>query len=105
MRFVLFGRPLKRLETVRPGASFTNKLKTKQVLAGGLPKTAAEYEEDHRVPLCAGGNPKDERNLWPQPRFGQWTAKDKDESREIRVPRAVQRQDQPEGCAGVVPRA
>jgi len=49
------------------------------MLAGGLPKTMADYEEDHRVPLCAGGNPKDERNLWPQPRFGQWTAKDKDD--------------------------
>jgi hypothetical protein len=33
---------------------------------------------DHRVPLCAGGDPRDRRNLWLQPRTGQWTAKDKD---------------------------
>ena len=75
-------------DTVRPGVSFTNKLKKKQMLAGGLPKTMADYEEDHRVPLCAGGHPKNERNLWPQPRFGQWTAKDKDQL-ELSVCRAL----------------
>lgn len=29
--------------------------------------TAADYEEDHLIPLELGGNPTDPRNLWPQP--------------------------------------
>ena len=30
------------------------------------------YHEDHIVPLCAGGHPRDPKNLWPQPIRGQW---------------------------------
>ena len=32
--------------------------------------TTADYEEDHRVPLCIGGHPRTTKNLWPQPRGG-----------------------------------
>ena len=39
----------------------------------------AQFQLDHRVPLCAGGHRKDERNLWLQPRSGQWGAKFKDQ--------------------------
>ena len=37
-----------------------------------------KYEEDHLVPLCLAGAPQDPANLWPQPRFGEWTADHKD---------------------------
>ncbi len=37
-----------------------------------------EYEEDHLVPLCLAGAPQDPSNLWPQPRFGEWSADRKD---------------------------
>jgi hypothetical protein len=26
-----------------------------------------DYEEDHFIPLEVGGNPKDPKNLWPEP--------------------------------------
>jgi hypothetical protein len=32
-----------------------------------LPGSAADYEEDHFIPLELGGHPTDPRNLWPQP--------------------------------------
>jgi hypothetical protein len=35
-------------------------------------------EEDHLVPLCLAGAPQDPANLWPQPRFGEWSADRKD---------------------------
>ena len=35
------------------------------------------YELDHLIPLGEGGA-NDERNLWPQPRVGKWSAQDKD---------------------------
>ena len=53
-----------------------------------LPGKASEYEEDHLVPLCLGGHPTDHRNLWPEPRDGQWAAKFKDQL-EASVSRAV----------------
>lgn len=49
---------------------------------------AADYEEDHLVPLCVGGHPTDERNLWPETREGKWSAKFKDQL-EASVCRAV----------------
>jgi len=30
-------------------------------------KTASHYEEDHFISLELGGNPTDEKNLWPEP--------------------------------------
>ena len=74
--------------TIRPSSSYTGRLKTQQMHALHLPGRAKDYEEDHLVPLCVGGHPNDPRNLWPQPRRGQWTAKVKDQL-EASVCRAV----------------
>jgi len=38
-----------------------------------------DYHEDHLVPLCVGGHPRDERNLWPEPVAGKWSASVKDQ--------------------------
>lgn len=51
-------------KTVRPPASFTNKLKRSQLSPG---TNLRLYEEDHRVPLEVGGAPRDPKNLWPEP--------------------------------------
>ena len=67
-------------KTVRPPAQYTNQLKRKQIAlyhyANVDPK---QYEEDHLIPLSVGGNPRDSKNLWPEPRFGEWSAARKDE--------------------------
>ncbi len=65
--------------TVRPPASYTNRLEAKQMLELGLPGSAHDYHEDHLVPLCAGGHPTDPLNLWPQPVTGKWTETVKDQ--------------------------
>ena|SRR5258708_7857993 len=65
--------------TIRPSTSYTNRLKAQQMRALHLPGKVSEYEEDHLVPLCLGGHPTDHRNLWPEPRDGQWAAKFKDQ--------------------------
>lgn len=61
--------------TVRPPTSYTSPIKA--VLLNGA--DPALFEVDHRVPLCAGRHPTDARNLWLQPKNGQWTAKYKDQ--------------------------
>jgi len=66
-------------KTIRPPAYYTSKLKKKQIHQLGLPGGMKDYEEDHLVPLCAGGAPKDPHNLWPQPRGGKWNAAAKDQ--------------------------
>lgn len=53
--------------SIRPPATYTTKLKLKQLRAMGLTGHAAEYEEDHFIPLEVGGHPTDPRNLWPEP--------------------------------------
>jgi hypothetical protein len=64
---------------VRPPSSYTNALKKSQIRAYRYADTKpADYEEDHLIPLELGGNPVDPRNLWPQPRNGQWNAAKKD---------------------------
>jgi len=78
--------------TVRPSPSYTNRLKARQMRELHLPGNAKEYEEDHLVPLCVCGHPTDHRNLWPEPREGQWAAKFKDQL-EASVCRAVCRGD------------
>ena len=35
--------------------------------------------EDRLIPLSIGGNPRDPKNLWPEPRFGLWLAARKDD--------------------------
>lgn len=63
-------------KTVRPPATYTNKLKVTQIRQYGYADTnVRDYEEDHLVPLSLGGSPRDPRNLWPEPR-GQAPAKD-----------------------------
>lgn len=49
--------------TVRPSASYTNRLKLAQV----GPANLAAYEEDHLIPLELGGAPRSTRNLWAEP--------------------------------------
>lgn len=56
--------------TVRPSKSYTNALKRTQMKARHLPGSAADYEEDHLVPLELGGAPADPLNLWPEARNG-----------------------------------
>lgn len=54
-------------DTVRPPSSLTTKLKKQQMLDLHLAGTASDYEEDHLISLEVGGNPRDPRNLWPEP--------------------------------------
>jgi len=44
-----------------------------------LEGSARDYQEDHLVPLCVGGAPRDPDNLWPQPLNGRWSAAVKDQ--------------------------
>jgi hypothetical protein len=54
--------------TVRPPASYTNPLKVRQIVEYGYAdKNVRDYEEDHLIPLELGGDPRDPRNLWPEP--------------------------------------
>jgi hypothetical protein len=55
------------------------RIKAKQIRELGLPGTMRDYHEDHFVPLCVGGHPRDRRNLWPQPVKGRWTSAIKDQ--------------------------
>jgi hypothetical protein len=52
---------------IRPPVTYTTKLKLKQLRAMGLTGHAADYEEDHFIPLEVGGHPTAPRNLWPEP--------------------------------------
>src|ERR1035437_246121 len=54
--------------TIRPPTSYTNKLKTTQIVQYGYADALpASYEEDHLISLELGGNPTDAKNLWPEP--------------------------------------
>lgn len=53
--------------TIRPPASYTTKLKLKQLRERGLTGKAADFEENHKMPLALGGHPTDPRNLEPEP--------------------------------------
>jgi hypothetical protein len=54
--------------TIRPPASYTDKVKREQIAAYGDTDThTRDYEEDHLVSLELGGAPDDPRNLWPEP--------------------------------------
>ena len=65
--------------TIRPPTWYTEKLKKRQMGELRLQGTAHDYQEDHLVPLCVGGAPRDPRNLWPQPATGRWSATVKDQ--------------------------
>lgn len=66
------------LERIQPSASYIDGLKAKQIDALQLKGGPTDYQEDHLVPLCAGGHPTDPRNLWPQRASGDWNYKVKD---------------------------
>jgi hypothetical protein len=56
--------------SIRPEASYTNRLKVTQINEYGYSDSKLrDYEEDHFIPLELGGNPTDPKNLWPEP-FG-----------------------------------
>lgn len=66
-------------KTVRPPVSYTTPLKIRQIGEYGYTDTnTADYEEDHLVPLELGGSPRDPKNLWPEPRYGDAPAQNKD---------------------------
>lgn len=64
--------------TIRPPASYTNKLKLQQMANLKLTGTPHDYEEDHLISLEIGGNPTSPQNLWPQPWTGPANAHHKD---------------------------
>jgi hypothetical protein len=66
-------------ETIRPPTSYTTPLKIQQMALYGDSGTTADYEEDHLIPLEVGGDPRDPRNLWPEPYALQFGARQKDQ--------------------------
>ena len=55
-------------KSIRPAASYTNRLKIEQIREYAYADSSLkDYEEDHFIPLELGGNPTDPRNLWPEP--------------------------------------
>ena len=66
--------------TVRPDKRVTNRLKREQIRQYRYSDTdPRNYEQDHLIPLSIGGNPSDPRNMWPQPRSGEWSAEQKND--------------------------
>ena len=55
-------------KTIRPPTSYTNALKRKQMREYGVGGSPSDYQEDHLISLELGGDPRDPRNLWPEPR-------------------------------------
>ena len=55
-------------KTIRPPASYTTNLKVQQLRSGPYKSNLgpAAFEEDHLISLEIGGNPTDQKNLWPQ---------------------------------------
>jgi hypothetical protein len=54
--------------SIRPEASYTNRLKKEQIEEYSYSDSRMrDYEEDHFIPLELGGNPTDQKNLWPEP--------------------------------------
>jgi hypothetical protein len=65
---------------VRPDKRVTNRLKREQIRQYRYADTNPQpYEQDHLIPLSIGGNPTDPKNLWPQPREGEWGAEQKND--------------------------
>src|SRR5205814_8977327 len=53
--------------TIRPPASYTGDLKMRQMRRYARAGSPHEYQEDHLISLELGGDPTDQRNLWPEP--------------------------------------
>lgn len=65
--------------SIRPPESYTEALKRQQLREYGYrDQHIWHYEEDHLVALALGGNPTSPKNLWPEPRYGRWSAERKD---------------------------
>jgi hypothetical protein len=54
-------------KTVRPPVEYTNALKVEQMRKYGERGDPSDYQEDHLISLELGGDPRDPRNLWPEP--------------------------------------
>jgi hypothetical protein len=54
-------------KTIRPPVEYTNALKLKQMREYGLTGDPSDFQEDHLISLELGGDPRDQRNLWPEP--------------------------------------
>jgi hypothetical protein len=65
--------------TVRPPVQYTDRLKREQMPQLGLVGSPADYEEDHRLPLELGGDPRAPHNLTPEPHSSS-SGKDQDEN-------------------------
>lgn len=72
--------------TIRPPASYTDKLKREQLPPGS---NLSLFEEDHVLPLEAGGDPRDPHNLRPQAWIGPDGARAKDHQVENVVHKAI----------------
>ena len=55
--------------TIRPPSSYTSALKAKQLASYYKGNCPGACEEDHLISLELGGNPTDEKNLWPEPNY------------------------------------
>ena len=67
-------------ERVRPDKEYTNRLKYQQLRQYHYQDLdPRNYEQDHLIPLNIGGNPSDSKNLWPQPRRGDWSSEEKND--------------------------
>ena len=65
---------------VRPDKKYTNRMKRQQLRQFNYAdRNPQNYEQDHLIPLSIGGNPSDPKNLWPQPRSGEWGAEQKND--------------------------
>jgi hypothetical protein len=54
-------------KTIRPPATYTDKLKVEQMQSYGFTDDIHNHEEDHLISLELGGAPSDPHNLWPEP--------------------------------------
>ena len=54
--------------SIRPDTGYTNALKIRQMEEYRRTGGPADYQEDHLISLELGGDPRDPRNLWPEPR-------------------------------------
>src|SRR5438105_561188 len=52
---------------IRPPSDYTSALKLRQMTAYGETGPPSTYQEDHLISLELGGDPRDPRNLWPEP--------------------------------------
>lgn len=76
------------MRTIRPPEQYTEAIKRRLLYSVGSPyydpsARLRQYELDHRVPLGVGGAPANPKNLWDEPRFGEWGSRRKDELEDV----------------------